>query len=390
MADKQKENKFMAMLERRDIIRKVAPEGEPAETEPANARTHPETDLRSLFGTTGDPPKVTPAARQPVPGFTNPIMPGELRTQTGPEQPKPASDRTMSDLFKPTAGIDPDKPVASSPVFGQIPDTRKAENTGPEQPKPIPAGTPEKTEPFMDKMPRGNSSPFTEKIPLENESPFFERAPREQPGIISERIPGEQPKPAESSKSSLFFTRSDPFKTEPSKSGQTIQQPLPLTPQPAPFESKSHQQPPEPPPPDNTERYLNIEELYEALAMKSRRTDTIYLIEEYLRSLPDSLPDDSRREIVRKLIAASGFDYDLLMGDGVLRVKMLKEYAEKFARHTDEYVAARNGELADLERQIIKVQKLIENRRDLHKKQFFAIEAEAQRLKEILTFITGQ
>jgi len=34
MADKQKENKFMAMLERRDIIRKVAPDEEPVEAEP--------------------------------------------------------------------------------------------------------------------------------------------------------------------------------------------------------------------------------------------------------------------------------------------------------------------------------------------------------------------
>jgi len=147
---------------------------------------------------------------------------------------------------------------------------------------------------------------------------------------------------------------------------------------------------PEPPHVDNTERYLDIDELYEALSLKSKRTDTIYLVEEYIKSLPDSLPDESRREIVRKIIAASGFEYDLLMGDGVLRVKLLKEYAEKFAQHTDSYVAARNNELAELEQQNLRIKKLIENRRELHKKQFFAIEAEAQRLKEILTFITGQ
>jgi len=137
------------------------------------------------------------------------------------------------------------------------------------------------------------------------------------------------------------------------------------------------------------ERYLNVNELYEALALKPRKTDSVYLIEEYLRTLPDSLPDSSRREIVNKIISASGFDYDLLMGDGVLRVKMLKEYAERFARHTDDYIAARQTEVEALERQLNHAKKQIETRRDLHKRQFFTIETEAQRLKEILTFISG-
>jgi len=138
-----------------------------------------------------------------------------------------------------------------------------------------------------------------------------------------------------------------------------------------------------------TEKFLNTEELYDALALRSKKTDTIYLIEEYLQTLPDSLPDSSRREIVNKLIAASGFDFDLLMGDGVLRVKMLKGLAEGFARHTDDYIAARQAEIDEMDQQIMRSRRLIENRKELHKKQFFSIEAEAQRLKEILTFVSG-
>jgi len=154
--------------------------------------------------------------------------------------------------------------------------------------------------------------------------------------------------------------------------------------------SSSDGTPPQPPPIESyTDRFLDVEQLYEALALRSKRTDTIYLVEEYLKTLPDSLPDESRREIVRRIVAASGFDFDILLGDGVLRVKMLKEYAERFARHTDDYVMSRQYELDDLEQQILRIRRLIENRRELHKKQFFAIEAEAQRLKDILTFISG-
>lgn len=145
----------------------------------------------------------------------------------------------------------------------------------------------------------------------------------------------------------------------------------------------------EPRPENYTDRYLNINELYDALALRSKKTDTIYLIEDYLQTLPGSLPDSQRRDIVAKILASSGFDYDLLMGDGVLRVKMLKEYAERFARHTDDYIAARQAELDELDQQMMRTRKLIENRKELHKKQFYTIEAEAQRLKEILTFISG-
>ena len=137
------------------------------------------------------------------------------------------------------------------------------------------------------------------------------------------------------------------------------------------------------------DRYLEIDEVYEALSIRSKRTDSIYLVEEYLLTLPDSLPDESRREIVAKIVSASGFDYDRLMGDGVLRVKMLKEYAERFAQYTEDYVAARNVELDALDQQIVRIRTLIEGRRELHKKQFFAIEAEAQRLKDIITFISS-
>ena len=142
-------------------------------------------------------------------------------------------------------------------------------------------------------------------------------------------------------------------------------------------------------PVDLTAKYLAIEELFEALSLRAKRTDTIYLVEEYIKTLPPSLPDEAKRDIVGKIITASGFDFDLLMGDGVLRVKMLKDYAEKFAQRTDDYVSTFENELSELERKAASIRSMIDDRRELHKKQFMTIEAEAQRLKDILTFLSG-
>ena len=311
MPDKQNENKFMAMLERKGIVRKADSDEEPAAEGSETTRSRADADLRSLLG----PPdaefkNVTPAARQPVPGMVDPVMPSERPT-------------TSERLERPV-----DRGVAS-PLTLIVPNAAQKKEE-PEQPRP-----------------------------------------QEQ----------ERPRPVEVPKHVPLIVSVDPFKEEPVNAAKRDDDPV---------DAPSFEKPPEPPPLENyTERYLEIDELYNALALKLKKTDTIYLVEDYLKTLPDSLPEESRREIVGKIVAASGFDYDQLMGDGVLRVKMLKEYAERFARHTDEYVTARQAELDELDQQILRIRRLIEHRRELHKKQFYTIEAEAQRLKEILTFISG-
>jgi len=320
MPDKQNDNKFMAMLERRGIVRKAGPEDESDEADPGAVRSRPEADLRSIFGpAAGETPKVTPAARQPIPGISNPVIPGDKPFEPEREQPKPFVAQTAS-----------------------------------EQPRP----TPRREEP----------------MPLQ---PPVERA------LFEEQVPAQAAKPAPFISSSIESI--DPFREETSLAEKPVSAPA----EPIAYERLPERLPEPPPAESYTDRYLDIDELYEVLALRSKKTDTIYLVEEYLETLPDSLPDESRREIVGKIIAASGFDYDLLMGDGVLRVKMLKEYAEQFAQYTDDYVSERNAELTELEQQGMRIRKLIEGRRELHKKQFYAIEAEAQRLKEILTFISG-
>jgi len=288
MAEKKSDSKIMAMLEKTGVIRKADPVDNP------DLNGSSGSDIKPIFDSPDDSIKVTPAARQPVPGMPTPVFPSD----------KP------SDIQEEIA----------PPVQNDYPEFDVAEDI---------------------ELPVYESTSYEEELP----------AP----------VPYEQPVSAA---------------------------PAP-PPAPAPYEAPPFAPERAPTPENYTDRYLNTDELYEALALRSKKTDSIYLIEEYLKTLPGSLPDAQKRDIVTKLIAASGFDYDLLMGDGVLRVKMLKEYAERFARHTDDYIAARQNELAELDQQILRIRKLIENRRDLHKKQFYSIEAEAQRLKEILTFISG-
>jgi len=307
MPEKRNENKIMSMLERTGVLRKVGTEDVSLDADYSETDQSSDSDIKPLFNTPDESIKVTPAARQPVPGMTTPVFPSEKLDETEPERPRVRE------------GAETEWAIAEEP-------------------------------------PEPESDVFIE--PLE-----FETAPTEP-----------QPQPAVPQRQTPVFSGLNIFKND-NNSEET-----PAAPARVERETQSE---------NYTDRYLNTEELYNALALRSKKTESIYLIEEYLQTLPPSLPDSQRREIVGRLISASGFDYDLLMGDGVLRVKMLKEYAERFAQHTEDYIAARQAELDDLDQQILRNKRLIENRRELHKKQFFSIEAEAQRLKEILTFISG-
>jgi len=330
MPEKKNENKILSMLERTGFIRKDEPE---VETKSANNRASlNDSDVKPIFDVSKNTSVPTPAAQQPA-------------RSSAPVRPERAT--VSIDAKAHLQSTHEEEPATASSPSTPVYDTASLEREYEE------AVIVEST---VDDAPLVVESSF-EEVVIEEE-PIVIEAPH--PVGAPSVVPHEQaPSPyGEMSRYRSEYTQDD-------------------------FSATERQQE------SYTDKFLNTEELYDALALKSKKTDSIYLIEEYLKTLPDSLPNTSRREIVNKLLAASEFDYDLLMGDGVLRVKMLKEYAERFAQHTDEYIASLQQQLDDYNQQIIRTQQLIDSRKELHKKQFFSIEAEAQRLKEILTFISG-
>lgn len=328
MPDKQKDSKIMSMLERSGIVRRADAD---SSDEASDDAQRIESDIRPLFDHDEETVMLKTAARQPVPGMTTPILPTEKPAGVAQER-----QQTVGTADSSTDMLSVEDTISEFTAASEAEEQASVQSFT-EPPAPIQAPTP-------------------------------------APEPVQSR---EQPRPV-SALSNLNPFRASSAATDTSAMESVLRD-----------SEREPQMQVQPQPENYTDRYLNVNELYDALALRSKKTESVYLIEEYLQTLPGSLPDSQRRDIVSKLIVASGFDFDLLMGDGVLRVKMLKEYAERFARHTDDYIAARQAELEELDQQMARTRRLIENRKELHKKQFYTIEAEAQRLKEILTFISG-
>jgi len=227
MRDKRNESKIKAMLERTGVIRKVD------ESHDVDL-IQTDSDIRPSFNTPDDAVKVTPAARQPIPGMPTPVFPAEKPAEQTREQPRneedleaeiarsveiPMYEEDYEDVSETLAPV-----VITPEPYGYEPDE-------PAAPPPVPVST-------------------------YNREPVYEEAPS-----------------------------------------------VPLAPLPSSISADRNLSSE-----NYTDRFLNTDELYEALALRSKKQDSIYLIEEYLQTLPDSLPDSSRREIVNKLLAASGFD----------------------------------------------------------------------------------
>jgi hypothetical protein len=134
--------------------------------------------------------------------------------------------------------------------------------------------------------------------------------------------------------------------------------------------------------------FTEVSDIYRGLNIPLSGTDTIYLIEEYISTLPDTLPAEMRRSIVLKIVSASGFDFDRMLNDGIDRVTRLDDYSSNFSARTSEILAEYEQEIVDLNEKINSIKVDMDERKNLHKKQFMSLEAEAQRLKEVLDFIT--
>ena len=366
MPEKKSENKILSMLERAGVIREKAEPETPTRNTGSSRQTSPvEPDVKPIFNAPRTNVNVTSATRQPASGISTPAFQSSTPIRTVSIEPEIKTvireDPVVEEVIDIPSYDSQAFATETSPPIEDVPIVETPLVETPVVEMPIIVETPVVETPVIVETP-------VVEAPVIVETPVVEATVVETP-VVPAPVPVVPPQPTLSTEHMAPpLSEASRFRTE---YVPTLEQER------------------EPQPENYTDRFLNTEDLYSALALNSKKTDSIYLIEDYLNTIPDSLPNSSRREIVNKLLAASEFDYDLLMGDGVLRVKMLKEYAERFAQHTDDYIARLQTEVDELNQQIVRAQQLMENRKELHKKQFFSIEAEAQRLKEILTFISG-
>ncbi|MDF2672272.1 MAG: hypothetical protein K0R09_537 [Clostridiales bacterium] len=145
---------------------------------------------------------------------------------------------------------------------------------------------------------------------------------------------------------------------------------------------------------DETEKLyqekLDINEIYSKFGPSTKDTNTIYIIDSFLKALPDNLPSDIKLQSVLGIIDASKMDIEQLLNDGDKRLEVLSQFFKNFMDRNDKVINENEREISILTEKINHHNKIIEGRKKLQEEQKSVVKFEVQKIENIINFVQNK
>lgn len=135
---------------------------------------------------------------------------------------------------------------------------------------------------------------------------------------------------------------------------------------------------------------LPIKEIFEKFGLETKETNTVYLLENFIKALPDYLPTDIKRQSIINLISASQLDIICLLKDGNKRLEVLNNYFENFSGNVAEIISSNEKQIRKLNERIAYHNRVIEEKQKMKEAQKADIEFEIQKIANIIDFIENK
>ena len=126
----------------------------------------------------------------------------------------------------------------------------------------------------------------------------------------------------------------------------------------------------------------SIDSIYRKNNFALANSQTIFMAETYLKTLPDYLPEEVKRKTVLDIIESSSLNADKLLADGEERKRTLNKFMQKFSQTTDKIVKDHENEIRKPTDSIKANERAIENRKSLQVEQTALINYEVHRLQK--------
>lgn len=136
-----------------------------------------------------------------------------------------------------------------------------------------------------------------------------------------------------------------------------------------------------------SDKLLSIQGVYNKFNLVAEGTNTIFIIDNFFKALPDYLPEDVKRQSVLNIISSSGMNIEGLLKDGSERLSVLKSYGQNFSENTERVVAEYENEIRILTEKISSYKSFIADRKKLQEEQTATLEYETQKIQNIIHFI---
>jgi predicted phage tail protein len=135
---------------------------------------------------------------------------------------------------------------------------------------------------------------------------------------------------------------------------------------------------------------LPIKTIFEKFGLETKETSTVYLIENFMKALPNNLPADIKRQSIINLISASQLDITSLLKDGSRRLDVLNNYINDFSNNVAETIISNEKQIRKLNERIAYHNRIIEDKQNMRDAQKSEVAFEIQKIANIIDFIENK
>lgn len=139
-----------------------------------------------------------------------------------------------------------------------------------------------------------------------------------------------------------------------------------------------------------SDKVLDVDEIYKNEGIDCNHLESVYIIDSYQKALPETLPNETKRQAVLSILSASDINLDNLLTDGEKRLDILHNFSKVYTGKTEDITKQYEAEIKELTIKIEKCRKAINKRDELQKEQDLKLDCEIQRIENIIKFIKKQ
>ncbi len=129
---------------------------------------------------------------------------------------------------------------------------------------------------------------------------------------------------------------------------------------------------------------VSVEDVYKKRQLDKDINSTIFIAEEYMKALPENLPNDVKRESTLNIIKASRIKKDDLLNDAYVRIDALNTVLEDTVSKTASLKKMNEEKIDNLNKRILELRETIKERFEYEEKQTSLLEYEIQRIINIV------
>lgn len=134
-------------------------------------------------------------------------------------------------------------------------------------------------------------------------------------------------------------------------------------------------------------KLLSIDDIYRNSRLTGESKRTIFIADVFLKTLPENLPVDIKRNSLLNILNVSSINIEELLTDAFQRIDSLNTVLENTVNTTEDMVKKNEVSIKELENRIEELRHISEVRRKFQEDQNTLIEYEIQRIINIVDFI---